>query len=60
MKEIFFGFSILTLPIFATVIATAAENNDSGLDVMLAMMEGTYRSDPAALVGEEMPECVWG
>jgi hypothetical protein len=50
----FFGLPMLTLLCFA--IAAAAEKPDDDLDAMLAMMAGTYRTNPADLVGEEMPE----
>ena len=50
----FFGLPMLTLLSFA--IPAAAEKPDDDLDAMLAMMAGTYRTNPADLVGEEMPE----
>ena len=40
----------------AATIAGAADDSGVELDAMLAMMEGTYRTDPAELQGEEIPE----
>ena len=43
MKQKFFGFVILSLSICASVSVALTKNKGGDLDVILAMMEGTYQ-----------------